>query len=210
MWVWMSVLLNILPLKIFLDTCFSRFWLWQRQLRVSECDTAEEGKRTSNFFENQLQFTPTKLAHGPPRPSISIWQTFNHLVKWPISGQTTVASGALPLVLELYCLQTCCLFKEDITVGRGVPRGGPTECPQGHYFLLIPTCAKRWASLLAQTVKNLHVMWETQVPSLGQEDPLEKGMAIHFSILAWRIPWTEEPGSLTVHGVPKSQTWLSS
>ena len=43
-------------------------------------------------------------------------------------------------------------------------------------------------------VKNLAVMQETQVRSLGQEDPLEKGMGTHSSILAWRIPWTEEPG----------------
>ena len=43
-------------------------------------------------------------------------------------------------------------------------------------------------------VKNLPVMWETQFQSLGQEDPLEKGMAIHSNILAWRIPWTEESG----------------
>ena len=43
-------------------------------------------------------------------------------------------------------------------------------------------------------VKNLPEMWETQVLSLGREDPLEKGMAIGSSILAWRIPWTEEPG----------------
>ena len=43
-------------------------------------------------------------------------------------------------------------------------------------------------------VKNLPEMWETQVLSLGREDPLEKGMAIDSSILAWRIPWTEEPG----------------
>ena len=43
-------------------------------------------------------------------------------------------------------------------------------------------------------VKNLSAMWETQVQFLGQEDPLGKGMAIHSSILAWRIPWTEEPG----------------
>ena len=42
-------------------------------------------------------------------------------------------------------------------------------------------------------VKNLPAMWESQVPSLGWEDPLEKGMATYFSILAWRIPWTEEP-----------------
>ena len=43
-------------------------------------------------------------------------------------------------------------------------------------------------------VKILPAKWETQVQSLGWEDPLEKGMAIHSSILAWRIPWTEEPG----------------
>ena len=50
--------------------------------------------------------------------------------------------------------------------------------------------------LVAQTVKNLPAMWETQVQSLGWEDPLEKGMATHLSILAWRIPWTEESGRL--------------
>ena len=48
----------------------------------------------------------------------------------------------------------------------------------------------------AQRVKNLHAMQETQVRSLGQEDPLEEEMAPHSSILAWRIPWTEEPGGL--------------
>ena len=45
-------------------------------------------------------------------------------------------------------------------------------------------------------VKNLPEMWETWVQSLGQEDPLEKGMATHSSILAWEIPWTKEPGSV--------------
>ena len=48
-------------------------------------------------------------------------------------------------------------------------------------------------------VKNLPAMQETQVPSLGQEDPLEKGMATHSSILAWRIPWTEERGGRVRH-----------
>ena len=52
------------------------------------------------------------------------------------------------------------------------------------------------ASLVAKTVKNLPPMQETQVRSLGQEDPLEKGMTTHSSILVWRIPWTEEPGRL--------------
>ena len=49
---------------------------------------------------------------------------------------------------------------------------------------------------MVQTIKNLPAMQETQVQSLGQEDPLEKEMAIHSSILAWEIPWTEEPGGL--------------
>ena len=49
-------------------------------------------------------------------------------------------------------------------------------------------------SFLVFKVKNLPAMQETRVGSLGQEDPLEKGMAVHSSILAWRIPWTKEPG----------------
>ena len=49
-------------------------------------------------------------------------------------------------------------------------------------------------------VKNLPAMLETEVQSLGQEDPLEKGMATHSSILAWSIPWTEEPGGLQSRG----------
>ena len=53
-----------------------------------------------------------------------------------------------------------------------------------------------WASLVAQTVKNLPAMQETQVQSLSWEDPLEEEIATHFSILAWRIPWTEEPGEI--------------
>ena len=59
---------------------------------------------------------------------------------------------------------------------------------------------RHWASLMARTVKNLPAMQETQVLSLGWEDPTEKGMAIHSSILAWRIPWTEEPGGLQFMG----------
>ena len=53
-----------------------------------------------------------------------------------------------------------------------------------------------WASLVAQMVKGLHAMQETQVRFLGQEDPLEKEMATHSSMPAWRIPWSEEPDRL--------------
>ena len=64
------------------------------------------------------------------------------------------------------------------------------------HILLIRLFNTVWASLVAQVVKNLHIMQETQVWSLAQEEPLEKGMPTHFSVLAWRIPWTEEPGSV--------------
>ena len=57
-------------------------------------------------------------------------------------------------------------------------------------------CAQSGASLMAQMVKNLPAMWETWVRSLGQDNPLEKEMATHSSILAWRVPWTEVPGGL--------------
>ena len=59
---------------------------------------------------------------------------------------------------------------------------------------------------MAQTVKNLPAVRETWVQSLGWEDPLQKGMATHSSILAWTIPWTEEPGRLQSMGLQESDT----
>ena len=61
-------------------------------------------------------------------------------------------------------------------------------------------------SLVAQRLKRLPAMLETWVRSLGQKDPLEKEMAIHSSILAWRIPWTEEPGGQQSTGRKESDT----
>ena len=70
-----------------------------------------------------------------------------------------------------------------------------------------------WASLVAEVVKNPPAKQDTWVRSLGQENPLEKGMATHSSILAWKTPWTEEPGGLQSMGSPwghkKSWTRLS-
>ena len=72
-----------------------------------------------------------------------------------------------------------------------IPRSG--RCPgEGMDYPL----QYSWASLVAQMVKNLPAMQETWVQALGGEDPLEKEMAIHSSLLAWEIPWTEEPGGL--------------
>ena len=71
--------------------------------------------------------------------------------------------------------------------------------------LIVYTCVYvyMWASLVAQTVKRLPGMRETWVRSLGWEDPLEKEMATQSSTLAWKIPWTEEPGRLQSTGLPR-------
>ena len=63
---------------------------------------------------------------------------------------------------------------------------------------------------MALTVRNLPEMQETQVPFLGMEDPLEKEMATHSSILAWRIPWTEEPGRLQSMGSQRGRQNLAT
>ena len=75
--------------------------------------------------------------------------------------------------------------------------------PPGHFYLPPPSSLlhvtlfdHRWASLVAQMVKNLLAVQETWVQSLDPENPLEKGMTNHFSIPAWRIPWMEEPDRL--------------
>ena len=70
-------------------------------------------------------------------------------------------------------------------------------------------CAERIGPPSGSVVKNLPAVQETRLQSLGHEDPLEEGMAAHSSILAWGIPWTEEPGGLRSMGVTKSWTRLS-
>ena len=64
--------------------------------------------------------------------------------------------------------------------------------------------------LVAQMVKNSPASWDTWVWSLGWEDRLEEGMAAHFSVLAWEIPWREEPGGLQSMGSQRSRTWRST
>ena len=79
---------------------------------------------------------------------------------------------------------------------RSINDNGPGDCQ---------------ASLVAQTVKYLPAMQETWVQSLGREDPLEKEMATHSSILVWRIPWTEEPGGLQSRGLQRvGLDWMTN
>ena len=98
----------------------------------------------------------------------------------------------------------------------------PRELPEHVHYQSVPLLCKAFLTVrlfncepfrvialliltyLAQTVKPLSTMWETWVRSLGREDPLEKELATHSSILAWKIPWTEEPGGLQSIGSQKS------
>ena len=93
--------------------------------------------------------------------------------------------------------------------------GNPSSIPglgsspgEGISYLLLYS----WASLVAQMVKNLVAIWATWVQSLGWEDALEEGMATHSNILAWRIPWTEQPGGQQCTGSQRVDTteWLNA
>ena len=102
-------------------------------------------------------------------------------------------------LLNLNNLQSCFfqMNSNSQILGHGISfRGSPFNLP--------------WASLMAQMVKNLPAMWDTWVWSLGWEDPLEKGMAVHSSILAWRIPMDRGAWQAIVLGVAKSRIRLNN
>ena len=88
------------------------------------------------------------------------------------------------------------------------------ELPVLYSIFLLATCfihgsVQIWASLVAQTIKNLPAMWETWVQSVGWEDPLEEGMASHCSILSWRILWTEEPSGQSMGSQRVGRDWAT-
>ena len=110
-------------------------------------------------------------------PQSTLWFTLIHFYLYNAVDPWTTRIWSMPIHLG-----------HDLVTEQQIHLGGL-------FFFKVNTNYYR-ASLVAQMVKNLPAMWETCVWSLSQEDPLEKGMATHSSILAWRIPWTEEPGEL--------------
>ena len=96
-------------------------------------------------------------------------------------------------------------FKElfRVRIIHVLPYPEQTESQNFLAFYLKTCIGIYWASLVAQRLKRLPPMQETQVRSLGRGDPLEKEMVTHSSILAWRIPWTEEPGRLQSMGLQR-------
>ena len=102
------------------------------------------------------------------------------------------------MIIFSWHLEHRCLISEDQLISIDLASAFLT--PQGmlkDYFRCLFDVR---TSLVAQTVKRLSTMQETQVRSLGREDPLEKEMAIHSSTIAWKIPWTQEPGRLQSMG----------
>ena len=158
---------------------------------------------------------PKPLSHLPPHPiplgcpsapalstlfhaSNLDWSSTSYVVIYMIRCYSVKSSHPLlvpqsPKVCSLYLCLFCCLtYRVIITI----------------FLNSIHMC---WTSLVAQTVKCLSTMRETQVRSLGWEDPLEKEMAIHSSTIAWKIPWTEEPSNLQSMGSQRvGHDWATS
>ena len=115
------------------------------------------------------------------------------------SPPTLSSCGQTPPRVQLLGVSLSCLPSLPHSWAGCVSRNCCLECPPGCFsvFLFLKNIYVFIRDpLAAQTVKSLPTMWDTRVQFLGWEDPLEKEMATHSSILAWRIPWMEEPGGL--------------
>ena len=129
------------------------------------------------------------------------------------------AAQLLRMLLLSVCLTSCSfLWAESLPSSSAVHQcssaGKESACKAGDPFVIPGSGSSPGerigyplqyfrASLVAQVVKNLPAMWETWVRSLGWEDPLEMEMTTHSNMLAWRIPWTEEPGGLQSMGLQR-------
>ena len=125
------------------------------------------------------------------------------------SASWAARGGHVTCLVREMSPEVCCGYLGQLlfSLWKGEPAGGALSlsCPFPSSFMV--SMVELWASLVAEMVNSLPTMQETWVRSLGREDPLEKGMALHSSILAWRIPWTERPGGLQSMG-SQSLTWL--
>ena len=144
----------------------------------------------------------------------TIWQRSSDTVfprQVPIIPQCSSLGNTGCLAVQLRCAEVCTQFSHLSSITWRIEVPNARAAVLWTWFFLMDLLTPRqphWVSLVAQTGKNLPAIQETWVRSLGQEDPLEKGMATHSRIVAWWIPWTEELWT-TVHGVTKSGTWLS-
>ena len=159
---------------------------------------------------------------GPCMRGMQSWGSETERTAWQ-RNPGTVSPGQVPimpqcsslgntgcLAVQLWCAEVWTQFSHlsSITWRIEVPNARAGALWTSFFLMDFLTPRQpHWVSLVAQTGKNLPAIQETWVWFLGQENPLEKGMATHSRIVAWWIPWTEEPWA-TVHGVTKNGTWL--
>ena len=163
-----------------------------------------------NYFELKVWIKPHPLAH-PIR--MLWWASVNWLNRWIPCGPWIEAfqgslghpcSRILAHISDLFFdFQKLVMLETNPFLRESCNRSGFSQHPY-----LVTVHGMKGASLVAQMVKNLPAMQETQVRSLGQEDHLEKRVATHSSIPAWRIRWTEEPGRLPSERV--RQDWVTN
>ena len=134
------------------------------------------------FITYLLNLLSNPSADFPPRFILNLFMFFHF--HWPTSAHTKWLTS---LCMSLPGKESTCNAGDPGSVS-----GSGSSLDKGIGYPL----QYSWASLVVQTVKNLPAVQETWVQSLDWEDPLKKGMATHCSILAWRIPWAEEPGGL--------------
>ena len=135
------------------------------------------------------------------------YQSKRHLVGKSSRNGDSRNHQAVTWLMELETLSLNCKVRkraciwpaEEEALWLTAPSRLIAVLPQKKVWELLPE-VRIGPSLVAQMVRNPSAMWEAQVRSLGREDPLEKGMANHSSILAWRSPWTEDPGGLQSMG----------
>ena len=138
---------------------------------------------------------PTSL----PIPSLDAWDKCSGLVLWAgefLSDEVRLWKSIGGHHREVWLMQ--CLE----------PLSYSSVCKQIFFSVMPSVFANRHPYLVVQTVKNLPAMWESWIWSLGWGDSVEKGMATHSSILAWRIPMDRGVWQATVHGATKNKTWL--
>ena len=156
------------------------------------CDSMDSSPPGSSVHDilqaRMLEWVIMPYSRGSSRPR---YQTWVSCISCIASGSfSSEPLGKAPSLYHPTWLVLCLRLPESC-LGSGNPKSK---------LLMMQSSISHWASPVAQTVKNSPAIRETWVWSLGREDPLEKGMATHSSILAWRIPWTEEPGGLQSMG----------
>ena len=197
-----SIEYSWLPCQIYVVQLVSHVWLlmspWTAALQASLSFTISQS--LLKLMSIELVIPSNHLILCSPLllpsvfPSIRIFSNEPHLFRWPKHWSFSISpsneySGLVSF--RIWLVWSLCNLRDSQESSPALQFEASTLKHSAFFMVQLSKI-----SLVAQLLKNLQAMQETQVWSLGQEDPLEKEMALHSSIMAWRIPWTEKPGEL--------------